>query len=472
MADSAQPATPCPDPPSPVASSPRGSARALRVWAAAVGIPAAVLLADLLRCWGNPGVRYGRLEQVALLVLSFAVIVAAPIAARPRPTSGVARRLLLALSAGGVALLGSEAVLAAVSPRPTDRGFAAKPFMRRITHPSVHLPGIQGDSLYTTNSVGLRGPEWGDDDDVRILVVGGSTAECLYLDDAEAWPALLQVSLATESGRRVSVGNAGQPGRNSWDHLVLVEGIPEAGACDLVIVLCGWNDVCQVLGGSWASVESLARERAVLSYRVPAGSPLLHRSAIFFRLRQAMSALKAYTSADRIAIQDDDGAWVAARRKARLAYPLRDRPVDWVAARRAYGGVLERIVASIRRRGAVPVLLTQPTLISERMTPEQEGLLYMGALGWEGFTLPPESFLRGLRALNAEMVDVAGRMGVECIRLDLAVPSDETAFYDDCHFNEGGARAVAAAVSGKVLPLVKAVPPGGYRRGTGAVPPR
>ena len=74
----------------------------------------------------------------------------------------------------------------------------------RILPPEMHaafepapdvMPGIDGVSVYTTNEVGIRGDPYPSEGRYTILTIGGSSTECAYLDDTEAWPYLLQQNL-------------------------------------------------------------------------------------------------------------------------------------------------------------------------------------------------------------------------------------------------------------------------------------
>src|SRR5690242_16613225 len=60
-----------------------------------------------------------------------------------------------------------------------------RPWPPSFSHVFHHRPEILIDhspeSRFTVNSQGLRGPEMGSDSEVRILAIGGSTTECVFL---------------------------------------------------------------------------------------------------------------------------------------------------------------------------------------------------------------------------------------------------------------------------------------------------
>ncbi|MGH9840741.1 MAG: SGNH/GDSL hydrolase family protein, partial [Blastocatellia bacterium] len=58
---------------------------------------------------------------------------------------------------------------------------------------------------------------------------------------------------------------------------------------------------------------------------------------------------------------------------------------------------------------------------------------------------------KGMNAYNDVMLQVCRERSVECLDLAPMLEKDTTAFYDDVHFNESGARKVAEAVSRYLL---------------------
>ena len=111
------------------------------------------------------------------------------------------------------------------------------------------MPGIEGTSQFLTNSMGLRARELAPGQGLRILTIGGSTTACDYLDQTEAWPALLESLLAKDLGEdAVWVGNAGASGLRSCDHLLQFDRLaPQIPDLDWIICLVGVNDVSLAL---------------------------------------------------------------------------------------------------------------------------------------------------------------------------------------------------------------------------------
>lgn len=75
----------------------------------------------------------------------------------------------------GVSLLVSEIVLRAIAPTAY---YVWRPGRRAITNPSPDvMPGTSGRKRFSINDWGIRGDGFSDDQDYRILAIGGSTTQ-------------------------------------------------------------------------------------------------------------------------------------------------------------------------------------------------------------------------------------------------------------------------------------------------------
>ena len=64
-----------------------------------------------------------------------------------------------------------------------------QPNQHYVFHCEKELSGVQDSARFTTNNYGYRGEELIEpkpEDEFRIFMVGGSTTECLFLDDTLA----------------------------------------------------------------------------------------------------------------------------------------------------------------------------------------------------------------------------------------------------------------------------------------------
>lgn len=340
---------------------------------------------------------------------------------------------------------------------PAEGGFYVwTPGLERTLHPTPGvIPGVEGETRFSVNSIGVRGREPEPGARPRVLCVGGSTTECLYLDQTEAWPALLEAELGGEAW----VGNAGVSGRLTRDHVVQLEHLlPLLTGLDRVVLLEGVNDLMLVLGQAesydprgldapGARDEALRRAFEVL----PSG--LAHegfpRSTHLWRL--CVPRLKTLLSPPQV--QDDAGAiytvWRAHRASASRWI---DELPDLAPGLEEYRRNVRALAELCKRAGARPLFLTQPCLWDAELSPAEEALCWMGGIGdYQKTAGAPyytsAALARGLALYNAALRDTCSELGVDCLDLAAVLAPGTATFYDDVHFNEAGARAVAERVA-------------------------
>lgn len=387
---------------------------------------------------------------------------------RRPPRRWVAKATLLCLSTFA-AFAAGEAALRVVRPErawlyvnPPNTTSVFRPL------PGV-MPGIEGESRFITNSDGVRGDELTADFTYRVLAVGGSTTECLYLDQEEAWPQLLQRGLnGGRRGRRVWVGNAGKSGLDSRDHVAaLGRLLDQYRNIDAVIILVGVNDLLSRLRWDAAydpdflsrpGAEQVLLKRCFSNY-VEGPLPLYRRTAVWGLLRDVKARL--FPSPDFNLKQDDAGkAYVTWREHRRRAAAIRRSLPDLSTALAEYARNINTLVDVARSRSARPIFVTQPAMWGDELPPQLEGLLWAGGLG-EYMNEPGKEYYStgaleaGMRLYNETLIRTCRERGAEYVDLAPLVPRDTRAFYDDVHYNEAGARLVAEVLRRR---LAKEVP--------------
>lgn len=327
------------------------------------------------------------------------------------------------------------------------------------------LPGTSRRAWFRTNSLGLRGYEPAPNDDYRILVLGGSAAECLYLNERESWPRRLQARLQIAvPDFRVWVGNGGRSGQGSRDHVFHLEYLPlDRFDLDAVVVLIGVNDFIlrlrqdtlynpdflETSGGREVQIDH-AFLMVPASYSIPP-PPFYRRAGLWQAAKRLRNRLFPPEP------QDPRGEVVKKWREMRSsAGEFRDRLPDLEEAFGEYLDNLERMIQLARRRELRLIFVTQPSLWKQEMSPAEEAALWMGGVG-EFRLLPGQPYYsssaleRGLRAYNSLLSEYCRRRGVECLDLAVDYPRDLTHFYDDCHFTVAGAEETARRLAAYLL---------------------
>jgi hypothetical protein len=390
-----------------------------------------------------------------------------------------ARQLLVRVLAlcGSVLLALSviEVVLRVGVPVQT-RHYAWPPGLKKVTRPDPRfVSGVEGDSHFDVNREGVRGPEMGPDTEFRMLAIGGSTTESLYLDTLEAWPALVGAALpVTRDGRPVWVGNAGKAGMSSRDHVPQLKFLAqEMPRLDLVMMMVGINDVTVALtSGDHYQVPPPVTEAEAEQAQVrhafsvapgrlqdlttdelgPENAPFYKHTALYQLGKRVRLQIVNQVSA-RDLTQDEYGEMFATwREHRRHAAAIIDRAPDLtqpLADYRRNLGFLADLAAAHHIR---LILMTQPTLWRRDLPADAVDRLWLGGqgdfqaeAGHAYYSVPV--LTEAMRRYNDVVLSVCEARGLACLDLARQIPSETMMFYDDCHFTEAGSRAVSAAVS-------------------------
>ena len=341
--------------------------------------------------------------------------------------------------------------------------FIWKPHLNRTFYPVPGvMPGVSGESRFQTNALGLRADEITESNVYRILTLGGSTTECLYLDQAEAWPQLVQETLnGVAKAPQTWVGNAGMSGRNSRHHVVALRRIAlQELKIDAVVLLAGVNDLSIRLsqGDGYdpltmykpeAARKLLAETFTGLERGYPR-DPWIKRTVLWQLLRGLKKGLA--NPPPTAGEQDQAGGIYKTWRKHRQEATslIRTLP-DLTASLDEYARNVKEMATLAREKSVRLIVVTQPTMWRPGLPDDLESLLWFGGVG--DFQVHPgqpyysvDALAEGIKRYNDVLLQQCASERIECIDLS-ALEKDTTVFYDDVHFNEAGSRKVARIIS-------------------------
>jgi lysophospholipase L1-like esterase len=355
---------------------------------------------------------------------------------------------------------------------PRTGYFVIAPGTSRTLRVDPHvMRGVDTIAHYRINSIGVRGrlpsPHGRE---FRVLAVGGSTTECAALDDTLAWPHLLERLLSTPA-RPAWVANVGKSGLTSREHVLHLKYLlPQYRQIDAVIVLVGVNDMLGALkqGNAYhipepitsAGAERVGMRRAFavfpgMQYMPPPGEapvvPWYRTTALWDVARRA----KLRWSLIQTHAADAEAGLVLARAH-RQGTPHTDRVPPLELPLAEYRRNLEVMATTSRTYHARLILLTQPAVWHQGMSVADQRSLW---LGWVG-EIPqnaaayysPTALARAMDAYNAVTREVCAAERVECVDLATDIPKTAEMFYDDVHFTNAGAGAVASTLAHHFAP--------------------
>ncbi|MEO7455009.1 MAG: hypothetical protein ABIY52_02025 [Gemmatimonadaceae bacterium] len=374
---------------------------------------------------------------------------------------------LAALVALVVTALLAEGVLRLVLP-PRDRFYVNAPGTHQTASisPAV-VRGVDSVVDYHINSAGIRGPAFGSDaGEYRILTVGGSTTECLLLNDDQAWPALLASALPrTGDGRHAWVGSVGRSAMTSREHVLHLKYLlRQYPRIDAVVVLTGVNDMLSALrqGDEYlmprpitdriAERADMRRAFVVAPHmdELPVDSvplPWYKRTALYDVARRARLARSARGTFDI----DPQGGLVMARRK-RSVTTLTDTLPPLALPLAEFRRNLEAMTRIAFARHVRLIFVTQSSAWRANMSAAEQRDLWLGwqGAGWQEATqyFSPAALDNAMVSYNAELRRLCARRSVECVDAASVIPKSAANFYDDVHFTRAGAHALAAVLAG------------------------
>jgi len=313
--------------------------------------------------------------------------------------------------------------------------------LRLVTAPEADLPGMKGPSVFTTNNLGFRGdplvvPKPADE--FRIFMVGGSTTECLYLDDSKTLTRVLQDELNGRLGADVNVRvyGAAKSGDATDDHVAMITQRLVQLQPDMIIVFAGVNDLTRTIN----NYDYLHYVDAP-----PQRVPLLKSMATEFQIGRRFYYLFNRVSPNVTQVFQEIHLTSDFREKARACNNLpisKDKPrVDAVS----FANNLKTIAGVTMAHGIKLAFLTQQTTWNgpdEARRKEWQWITCRSGVKYR------EDFMdEAMNVLNNETRRVAGLYKIPLYDLAASIPKSREFFFDDVHFNHEGARFTAHALA-------------------------
>jgi len=323
------------------------------------------------------------------------------------------------------------------------------PNLKQTFYPNkTILNGITGLSHFSINGLGYRSPLIKDkNDEFRILVIGGSTTECLYLDDMETWPYLIMEKLpnALDNKRPITM-NIGKSGHNTRDHILQLKHLSDSYEPDLVIMMLGFNDALLKLSKRWVW-KPFDEDSYDQSKTFSSTNEYNLKSTFIYNSLSTIN--KKYLN--NIEPQDTLGNTLQKQRENRLfstSY-IHNKP-DFTEALIDYENNINTIIKISRDKNIPIILITQPYLYKEQMTDEENSALWM-TTDFNGNYYQTEFMISTLEKYNSKLLSICQAKNTSCYDIEKTIPKSLNFFYDDVHFNENGADLVANLISNYII---------------------
>lgn len=325
------------------------------------------------------------------------------------------------------------------------------------------LPTLEPVARHAINQDGERGDEPPADaaGTFRVLVVGGSAAECYYLDQESQWPHVLERELARPENlrrlgaRHVHVGNVARS-LVTCQHVdrILEKTLDRYEKLDAIVFMVGASDVV-----TWMEHGVPARVEDV---PIPASQVFAsHPEGPFGWSPKTLAVRRIASAAKRRWLKPVDVRQRAGKRLAEVRamratatelvrvapdpQPMVDHFERW----------FERCIRRARAKAPLVLVVRQPWL-QKQFAPQEELALWSYAVGRPYHQrcttyFAHETAWKLLQAVDDRARDVADRVGVPQLDLMALLPRDFATWYDEQHHTPAGCRLVGEAVARALL---------------------
>ena len=272
--------------------------------------------------------------------------------------------------------------------------------------------------------------------DLSVVFLGGSTTECMFVDEENRFPYVVGTLLEQETGKKINSYNGGMSGLNSLQCLdiLLNKVIPLKPR--VVVFMEDINDLSTLLyeGTYWsqnttrAPIETLKKTKLLGK---------LLKEILIPNLNYAYRNLRSM-------VESAHGDEFAAARGKKLQ-------VDQAKLTGEFAMNLQSFVDLCKNRGITPVLMTQANRITDH--PDPVVAAYINRFG-NDTGLSYRDFKKIYDAFNETIRRIGRQNQVLVIDLAREVPPDKAYLYDMVHFNDRGSRYAAGLIAGKLKPIL------------------
>jgi len=312
-----------------------------------------------------------------------------------------------------------------------------------MTMPRNHLPFT--DNVFTKqyrveiDRNGFIAPSRKYDAPDKVIVfLGGSTTECMFMDQDQRFPYVTGLILEQETGAKINSYNGGMSGSDSLNAIDILINKVIPLKPDVVVFMENINDLSTLLyeGTYWH--EGTARSPLETLKKPPMVGKLL-KEIFIPHLNQA------YKNLGKTLSGKEEDEFAGARGKTLV--------IDQAKMERDFAANLRTIVCICKAWGIVPVLMTQANRITEHPDPVVAAYVARGGrdrgINYQRFKALYDAFHDTIR-------EVGRKNQVMVIDLAREVPSDKKHLYDMVHLNDAGsqlaAQIIAARLKGVIAP--------------------
>jgi len=302
-------------------------------------------------------------------------------------------------------------------------------------------PKLPSEISVTGNSLGFRGPEPKEDDQLKILTVGGSTTRCTYSSDSSSWSFLLGENIKSVH-QKSWLNNAGFSGHSTYGHLILMQDYVVKLKPDLVIFLFGLNDIERDITDDFtlqpkSALNTFSGKMKSFLYR----SEVIALGLNLYRFLEAKKINLNYgfdfdlKNIPTIELSEDE---VNNKLKKQSKFL------------KQYEQRVEQLINFCFEHNIKPILCTQPALFGNSIDPSTK----LDLAKMEYNEANGKTMWQVLELYNGVTKKVALEKNVALIDLANQLPKDSKYYWDFVHYTPEGNKEIARILSAQIIPLL------------------
>lgn len=272
--------------------------------------------------------------------------------------------------------------------------------------------------------------------DYSIVFLGGSTTECMYVDEDRRFPYVVGEILEQETGKKINSYNGGMAGNNALHAIDILVNKVIPLEPQIVVYMENINDLSTlVYEGTYWNQNTSRSPLETLKKRKLVGKLL---KEIFIP-----NLNKAYKDFNAAVFRAPEDEFAHARGKKIT--------IDKAKIMNEFSMNLQTLICICQAHGIVPVLMTQANRITAN--PDPVVAAYVGRYGDDtGISYP--AFKDLYDAFNGAIREAGKRNNVMVIDLAAGVPPHKDYLYDMVHFNDRGSQYAAEIIAARLKGLI------------------
>jgi len=286
------------------------------------------------------------------------------------------------------------------------------------------------------------------DPEIKVLFLGGSTTETLFVPEKNRFPSVIERNLRSELTKTVNVFNGGVSGNHSMHSVfvLLAKGIPLKP--NFAVLMHNINDFA--LLSKTETYWDAPKSRSLVVNNIDGNFTTIEDSSrnIFFNfVKTAKDSLapNLYTYLRPRLFAD-----IQFHRDEFEGFTKNFDDLNLQLIEEQFRSSITSFVRLSRAWNIEPILMTQ----GNRIDPSLE-YFQKWYLRYQRGEMSPKEFSDLYKRNNEILREIALQENVDLIDLDLLIPKSNEFLYDTIHLNEAGSILMADIVSNRLLELIQ-----------------